>query len=249
MKNSLFALIMLVGLMVPTTMQAQKVLLPAEPSEVCQQAWSDYHKADILWQTGWGLFGGGTAMTVAGLLGWTLTPYESPYWHSWTNPGFYIMCIGGATFFASIPCLAIGQVRRKEALKRYEEWNCSPETCEEIKINYKQANTLWKTGWGLFGVGAGLALGGGVLAGTSAMSQDDLPPAERDPNKIIAAKTGWAIMGIGCGIFVASIPCLAVGQVRRKASQDAFGKKCADQPPLTFSLSSSPNGLGLTMNF
>ena len=229
--------------------QAQKVLLPAEPSEVCLQAWNDYHKADMLWNTGWGLFGAGTVMTIAGVLGWDMTPYSSPYRYTLANPGFCIMCIGAGTFFASIPCIAVGQVRRKEALKIYKEWNCSPETCEDIKINYKQADTLWKTGWGLFGAGCGLAIFGGVFGHHFAQCQDHLPPEDRDPNKTAAAVAGTAIMGIGCGVFGISVPCLIVGQVRRKASCDLYNQQCADQTPLTFSLQSSSNGLGLAMQF
>ena len=61
-------------------------------------------------------------------------------------------------------------------------------------------------------------------------------------------KTGWALMGIGCGVFVASIPCIIVGQVQRKKALKIYNEQCADQTPLTFSIQSSSNGLGLAMS-
>lgn len=47
--------------------QAQTLACPAQPSEVCADAWNKYRKADTLWKTGWGLFGAGAGLTVGGL--------------------------------------------------------------------------------------------------------------------------------------------------------------------------------------
>lgn len=57
-------------------------------------------------------------------------------------------------------------------------------------------------------------------------------------------------MIVGGGITLASIPCLAVGQVRRKAAMNMYNEKCgSDQPILSFSLQTSSNGLGIAMQF
>ena len=227
--------------------QAQNILKPAEPNEVCMEAWQNYHKADVLWKTGWGLFGAGAGMTLAGCIGWTCWPRSES--NAFTRPGFIIMCIGGGTLLSSIPCLAIGQVRRKSAMVIYNEYNCSPETCEQINLNYKKANTLWKTGWGLFGAGMGLVLGGGIFAMCNMYTPEPEPLMENNP-RVSASNIGFYTMIVGGGITLASIPCLAVGQVRRKAASKLYNEKCgSDQPVLSFSLQTSSNGLGLAMQF
>ena len=160
------------------------------------------------------------------------------------------MCVGLASFVSSIPCLAVGQVRRKAAMTTYFDNNCSPETCADIKINYKKADTLWKTGWGLFGAGLGLSVGGSILWLTNA-NFGALPPSEYYGSpRALACDAGFYIMIIGCGMELASIPCLAVGQVRRKEAANLYNTKCnSDQPILSFSLQTSSNGLGLAMQF
>ena len=228
--------------------QAQYVLKPVEPNEVCMEAWQNYHKADVLWKTGWGLFGAGAGMTLAGCIGWTCAPRAESY--AFTRPGFIIMCIGGGAFLFSIPCLAIGQVRRKAAMTTYFDINCSPETCADIKINYKKADTLWKTGWGLFGAGMGLTLGGGLLW-VSTSNWGGVEPGLRSASLDAMSLAGFWIMIAGSGITVASIPCLAVGQVRRKAAMNMYNERgCQQEQPLVqFSLQTSSNGLGLAMRF
>ena len=200
-------------------MQAQTLAKPAEPNETCMEAWNNSRKADALWKTGWGLFGAGAGMTVAGCVAWSLTNYQWNKSHdnTWTNPGFSIMCIGGGTFFASIPCLAIGQVRRKSAMQIYDTNRCSPETCEDIRISYEKANNLWKTGWGLFTSGiVATALFGtfGYIYSFSGAS-----PSERTWRDSAPSISCWTLCYISAGAIAASVPCLAIGQVRRKAAQ------------------------------
>ena len=245
--KKLCILIVLFGVTFNTT-QAQLILKPAEPNEVCMEAWQNYHKADVIWKTGWGLFGVGAGMTLAGCISWTTTKYSSGF-STWQHPGFSIMCVGLASFVSSIPCLAVGQVRRKAAMTTYFDNNCSPETCADIKINYKKANTLWKTGWGLFGAGMGLVLGGGIFAMCNMYNPEPEPLMENNP-RVSAFNIGFYTMIVGGGITLASIPCLAVGQVRRKAAMNMYNEKCgSDQPILSFSLQTSSNGLGLAMQF
>ena len=245
--KKLCILLVLFGITLSAT-QAQNILKPAEPNEVCMEAWQNYHKADVLWKTGWGLFGAGAGMTLAGCISWTTTKYSSGF-STWQHPGFSIMCVGLASFVSSIPCLAVGQVRRKAAMTTYFDNNCSPETCEQINLNYKKANTLWKTGWGLFGAGMGLVLGGGIFAMCNMYTPEPEPLMENNP-RVSASNIGFYTMIVGGGITLASIPCLAVGQVRRKAASKLYNEKCgSDQPVLSFSLQTSSNGLGLAMQF
>lgn len=250
MKHVLNSIVVLCFCVLSVSMQAQTIVQPTEPNETCTQAWKDYQSADKLWKAGWGLFGAGAGLTVGGLLGWALSNYE---WmtaydtNTWTHPGFSIMCVGGGMLFASIPCLAVGQVRRKTALKIYDEYNCYPETCEQIQKNYQKAEILWKTGWGLFSVGAA----GSVVFGTVGYlamwsGKEPAPGKKASPN---LAPLFWSLFSVTAGAFVASIPCLAVGQVNRKHNTKLYNRYCADQPPLTFSIQASSNGLGLALNF
>ena len=246
MKNKLCLL--LLACLTFSTMRAQQILQPTNPNEACAQAWQNYHKADVLWKTGWGLFGAGAGLALAGSIMYPLVAFAgsaSPTPDSAAKAlnisAISILSVGGGMLFASIPCLAIGQARRKDAMKAYNDQHCySPPTCEQIKFNYHKADVLWKTGWGLFGAGAGLAISGGILifpGGALGSWSNDV------------MLSGWAFLGVGCGMVAASIPCLAVGQVRRKAARTTFNEQCGEQPPLTFSLQTSANGLGLAMQF
>lgn len=121
--------------------------------------------------------------------------------------------------------------------------------CAEAWEKYHKGDVLWKTGWGLFGVGGAMGIAGGVTGFITGFYGSAYPPEMRDPKASIAPLTGYAIMGIGCGLFVASIPCIVVGQVQRKKALEEYNGKCSDQTPLTFSIQSSANGLGLAMQF
>lgn len=147
-------LMLLVG-MTLNIAHAQVVMQPSEPNEVCQQAWEKYHKGDVLWRTGWGLFVGGAVATAAGWGGFM--------------------------------------------------------TCS-------------------FGPGPNAT-------------------AEQKSRQTAAIASTLTIASVGSAAFVASIPCLIVGQVQRKKAVKAYNEQCADQPPLTFSIQSSSQGLGLAMQF
>jgi len=245
------SIILLMACLTFAATQAQTLLKPTNPNEACAQAWQSYHKADVLWKTGWGLFGAGAGLTVGGLLGWSLSNYQWMNAHNsstWTHPGFSIMCIGGGMFFASIPCLAVGQTRRKAAMKVFDEYNCYTETCEQLQQNYHKADVLWKTGWGLFGAGAAGSVVFGTLGYLSMWSGHEPSNPKTQPN-INSVVIFWPLFAICAGAVVASIPCLAVGQVNRKHNTKLYHRNCADQPPLTFALQASSNGLGVAMNF
>lgn len=245
-----FLVFVLLALLTFDATQAQYPVRPAEPNEECMKAWNDYQKADRLWKTGWGLFGAGTGMVVGGLLGWTQSNYQWTNTHgsTWTHPGFIIMCVGGGTLLASIPCLAVGQTHRKTAINKYDILHCSPETCADIQVRYEKADKLWKVGWGLFGAGLGVGVIGGIMYPLAALGNNTSPTG--NPAAHATAITGLTFLCVGSGMIIASIPCLAVGQVRRKAARKAYNENCVPaQPVVRFYLQSSSNGLGLAMQF
>ncbi|MCR5049623.1 MAG: hypothetical protein K6A36_00905 [Paludibacteraceae bacterium] len=240
---------MLVCSVAYSNMQAQVIMKPSEPNAVCAEAWEKYHKGDVLWKTGWGLFVGG-AVTAA--VGWgtffpcsfTPDPYASPEVKAQHKAAVVstltIASIGSAAFVSSVPCLIVGQVRRKQAIKVYNNENCAMGvTCDQIKIDYKKANDTWKAGWGLFGAGGGLAIVGGLMAAGPVFSS----------STIDTELAGWGFVGFGLGSVIASVPCICIGHAQRQAARNLYNGKCSDQTPLTFSIQSSANGLGLAMQF
>ncbi len=244
-----FLVFVLLAGMALNMVHAQVVLPPTDPNEACAEAWNKYHKGDVLWKTGWGLFVPGVVGTaLCSTLGFITSftgypPQEEP------NPApvicFSFMGLSAGAFIASIPCLIVGQVQRKKALKEYNEWNCAPElSCPEIVVNYKKGDILWKTGWGLFGAGCGL-----ILTGTVLSCYYGGYPSRNSIDDYVIANAGDGILGVGCGAVIASFPCIAFGHVQRKAASNLYNTKCASETPLTFSIQSSANGLGLAMQF
>lgn len=112
---------------------AQSIVQPSEPNEACMEAWTNYQKADALWKTGWGLFGAGSGlMIISGTLiahGPLLPGLAAPHGQSTPTPLAISLVtlggIGGTAVVASIPCLIVGQIRRKAARNAYDQ-NCNP---------------------------------------------------------------------------------------------------------------------------
>ena len=130
----------------------------------------------------------------------------------------------------------------------YQQPTDPSETCQNAWLDYKKADALWKTGWWLFGAG----VIGSTAFGTAGYITlwrpgPDPLPGEKAP--VNAAPFCWAFFSASAGVLIASIPCLAVGQTRRKAAQGAYIQRYSSEPPLTFSLQSSVNGLEIAMNF
>ena len=129
--KKLCVLLILFGITL-NAIQAQQILKPSEPNDVCMEAWQNYRKADVLWKTGWGLFGGGLGLAVGGaiLASLTIQDYLPPSERDQriaNQAGFYTMIAGCGITVASIPCLAVGQVRRKAAMNMYNESGCLSE--------------------------------------------------------------------------------------------------------------------------
>ena len=141
-------------------------------------------------------------------------------------------------------CIFSHSIHAQQILKPAEP----NDICMEAWQKYHKADVLWKKGWGLFGGGMGICIGGCALWAFT--GQSDLAPSERNLGKSAAHKAGVCTMIIGSSSVLASIPCLAVGQVRRKAARRIYQEHCSqDQPPLTFNLQPSAYGLGIAMCF
>ena len=230
--------ILLMACLVFSATRAQTIAYPALPNEVCAKAWNNYRKADVLWKTGWGLFISGAVGTTACSIGTIATLYKhemTPAELATNRSCFSLAIVSCGVLAASVPCLIVGQVRRKNSMRTINEYQCAPDlTCDELRLSYKRANDTWKAGWGLFGSGLGLLIVGISLTFT-------------ENNTMLNA--GLGLISIGSGAVITSVPCLAFGQVQRKSAAKQYHQYCADQPPLTFSLQTSSNGLGIAMNF
>jgi len=248
MKSKLLCVLVLACVFVQA-IQAQTTIQPSNPNDACAAAWQQYEKGDKLWKTGWGLFVPGVAMaTVGGVYGFTrMFGYDGSMTTNYPFiAGMTVFSAGCAMTISSIPCLVIGQKERKAARKTINEWNCAQEiTCEQIRLQYDKNDKLWKAGWGLFGIGSGLTILGGALAGYYGNN----PPLVNGVEDYAVSDAGAVLMGVGLGSFITSIPCICVGQVERKKASSLYNQHCAAEPPLTFSIQSSANGLGLAMQF
>lgn len=87
------------------------------------------------------------------------------------------------------------------------------ETCQAAWAEYKKADALFKTGWGLFGVGIGVGIAGGIMLPIGAFGNSSSPSG--NPQAKAMVYTSLAFLGAGGGMLIASIPCLTIGQTRR----------------------------------
>jgi len=234
-------------------LQAQEMVKPAEPNAACIDAWQQYEKANTLWQAGWGLLGTGVYSSVVGgvLMGEWMTNAPKGGKNSAAIPaaGLTLLGAGLGAVTASIPCLVVGQVRRKTLMKECNDWNNTPElTCDEIKQRYKKGNALWSAGWGLFGVGMATVLSGGILGCYYGIYRHRYGPYSND--NLVFSQVGYAMMSVGSTVVIASIPCITIGQMQRKSAlQTAEKKNCAPVSPMSFTIQSSIDGIGLAMHF
>lgn len=136
-------IIILLACLVAVNAQGRTNTLPAEPNETCQEAWTRYQKADKLWKVGWGLFGSGICIGTAGALctylgAWNNHDGESSDPNALSIAGITMFSVGAAMTTASIPCLIIGQVRRKQALNEYSKNQCSADAPLSFVIRSSQ---------------------------------------------------------------------------------------------------------------
>ena len=145
MKKNLFV-ILLIAVFICPAMTANTLAQPANPNEVCQDAWTKYQKADALWKTGWGLFGAGLGVGVTGGIMYPLgafgnssSPSGNPSANAVAVSGLTLLCVGGGMLTASVPCLIVGQVRRKSA-KQIIETNCAQQPDANIRFTIQNSS-------------------------------------------------------------------------------------------------------------
>ncbi len=150
-------------------------------------------------------------------------------------------------------------------LTKREYENLLRNTCPDAYSQYKKGNTLVKTGWGLFGAGAAMVVGGCVMIITAegmpsyeeyehrngSTYHVELTPEQQRANKLCNAVfgSGVAFLSIGSVALTTSIPLLCVGYTKRdKRALETFNRQCAE-PAVTYNLTAGQNGIGLAINF
>ena len=126
------------------TLQAKAIPQPKNPSSACAEAWHNYRKVNALWITGWGLFGVGLGVdAVAGMIlpihtfGICTKPEGNPAARAAVKTDLALLGVGSGMMVASIPCLIVGQIQRKEALKTYKETCMSDQP--DVHISFQSS--------------------------------------------------------------------------------------------------------------
>ena len=131
--------------------------------------------------------------------------------------------------------------------------------CKEAYDYYENGASLQSLGFKFIGVGAGLFAGGLVwhmlglyTFGPYGSSYSGLYDYNLYKGFTIA---GEVLMGVGLfGFIPGAIPCLVIGTIRKNNSHEVYNEKCAmtqqaKNTPITFGITSSPNGIGVALNF
>ena len=120
-----------------------------------------------------------------------------------------------------------------KSMSESEYLNFVQNNCFEAFQSYQQGQQLWKTGWTLFGVGMGSVVLGAAFCWA--------------PYSVIYSSI---LIGAGGGMVIGSVPCIAIGSVRKKNSYEIFNEQCARRATaLEFGIQASQNGIGLAMKF
>ena len=130
------------------------------------------------------------------------------------------------------------------------------QNCAEAYNYYLKQHKIEMAGWALFGVGAGMAIGGGIMnyfVHYGNRNGNITTEAYKRLNPI-----SFAISGIGGAMFVSSIPMICVGAVRKKNVHRVYNQWCGykelentspETSQLELKLTSGANGFGLALSF
>jgi hypothetical protein len=132
------------------------------------------------------------------------------------------------------------------------------QNCTQAYEQYMKGQKLRKSGWGLFASGLTFMGVGSVLYGvgyglggpkTTYSKYGSSSRFEDESLFLGMGIPGAILLGAGSGLFVASIPCIVVGTVKRNNSYELYNQTCARQTALEFGIQTSQNGVGLAMKF
>ncbi len=89
----------------------------------CPEAWTSYQKGTKLWKTGWGLFGGGCGISLAGCIMACvgITTMDAPTYGLYIS-GCAIATAGDLMIAGSIPCLVVGSIKRNNTHHIYNQY-------------------------------------------------------------------------------------------------------------------------------
>ncbi len=136
-------------------------------------------------------------------------------------------------------------------LSRQEYSNLLKNTCPEAFKQYKHGRNLIISGWSVFGVGAGVftIVGLGGIVGQAISYAVDPPDPDRPemPGGILIGM--FFGMPIGAGVMLVSTPLLAVGYSQRNKSVKTYNQCIANEPPITYHITTGKNGIGFAINF
>lgn len=129
------------------------------------------------------------------------------------------------------------------------------QNCQQAYDSYMKGKKLRKSGWALFASGLTFMGVGSVLYGLGYGLAD--PSSDkygkvtfRYPELYLGLGIpGAVLLGAGSALFVASIPCIVVGTVKRNNSHEIYNANCAQKTALEFGIQTSQNGVGLAMKF
>jgi len=153
--------------------------------------------------------------------------------------------------------MANGQSMNKKAFAVYMQENAEANLSSQFQSGLKVANA----GWGLFGGGLALEIGGIVcsIAGIANTSRTVTDAADGEASEIeisksvtknaAAAAAGTALWILGSSSVTAGIVCLGVGYSRMHNAADIYCATRKQQPQAYLSIQAKGNGLGLALNF
>ena len=133
------------------------------------------------------------------------------------------------------------------------------QNCQQAYESYMKGKKLRKAGWGLFASGLTFMGVGSVLYGlgyglggpeTTYSKKSGYSTKYRDEDLFLGLGIpGAVLLGAGSALFVASIPCIVVGTIKRNNSHEIYNANCAQKTALEFGIQTSQNGVGLAMKF
>lgn len=139
----------------------------------------------------------------------------------------------------------------------------------EVYKRYMRGQRCIKAGWAMFGIGLATTAAGGACMILSGMYDWKLMEFERhgygfteESQEYVSDARNWyfsrrwlcsdlgiTLLSTGGGFIVISIPLLGSGYSMKNNIHGRYNENVKNQPNLSFNLHSSPNGIGVSLNF